>query len=194
MEKEKRVRDVMNPIEEYNTVDVNAHLCDALSILKQNHEKVKSCSIGHFHKTVFVTDKSKNIIGKVSMYDLIRGLVPETAKKPALRAYRAILSSRMEEVADEVGEIQERFKWLDSTFVGLVKEQVDKKIGDIMGHVQPILKEDDTINWAVYTMFRAHVREPLVVRDGKVVGVVNMMCILNQLLEVVGPECKVHWK
>jgi len=26
------VKDVMNPIEEYDTVDVDAHLCDALAI------------------------------------------------------------------------------------------------------------------------------------------------------------------
>jgi hypothetical protein len=194
MEKEKRVKDIMNPIEEYNTVDVDAHLCDALAILKQNYEKNKSGTVGHFHKTVFVTDKSKNIIGKVSMFDLIRGLVPEPAKGPALRAYKSILSGRMEAVSEEVGEIQERFKWLDNTFMGLVKQEVGTKIKDAMGHVQPLLKEDDTINWAIYTMFRAHVREPLVVRDGKVVGVVNLMCILNQLLEIVGPECNVHWK
>jgi len=32
------VKEVMNPIEEYDTVDVDAHLCDALAILKRNHE------------------------------------------------------------------------------------------------------------------------------------------------------------
>ncbi|MDD2390923.1 MAG: CBS domain-containing protein [Desulfobacterales bacterium] len=194
MEKEKRVKDLMNPIEEYNTIDVNAHLCEALVILKQNYENNKTCKTGTFHKTIFVTDKKKEIIGKLSMYDLIRGLVPESAKKPAMRAYQAILSSRMEAVSDEVAEIQERYKWLDKSFMELVNQEVGTPIKDCMGRVQPILKEEDTINWAIYSMFRAHVREPLVVRNGKVVGVVNLYRILNQLLETVGPECNVNWK
>ncbi|MBN1932653.1 MAG: CBS domain-containing protein [Desulfobacterales bacterium] len=193
MENEKRVKDIMNPIEEYSTVDVEAHLCEALSILKKNHENIKSCAVGTFHKTIFVTDASKNIIGKLSMYDLIRGLVPESAKKPALRAYRAILSSRAEAVADEVGEIQKRFKWLDNTFFDLVKQEVNTKIKDCMSPVQAILKEEDTLNWAIYSMFRVNEREPLVVRDGKIVGVINLMNIFGELLDIVGPECNVNW-
>ena len=117
---EKTVKDIMNPIEEYDTVDVEAQLCDALAILKANHEKLKSGAIGKFHKTIFVTDASKKIVGKVSMYDLIRGMVPESAKKPELFSARAI-SSRALEVAEQIGEFQERFRWLGSTFFELVK-------------------------------------------------------------------------
>ena len=193
MENEKRVKDIMNPIEEYSTVDVEAHLCEALSILKKNHESIKSCTVGTFHKTLFITDASKNIIGKLSMYDIIRGLVPESAKKPALRAYRALLSSRAEAVADEVGEIQKRFKWLDNTFFDLVKQEVNTKIKDCMSPIQPVLKEEDTLNWAIYTMFRVNEREPLVLRDGKIVGVINLMNIFSELLDIVGPECNVNW-
>jgi len=194
MENEKRIKDIMNPIEEYDTVDVNAHLCEALTILKKNYENVKTCATGTFHKTMFVTDENKEIVGKLSMYDLIRGLVPEAAKKPAMRAYQAILSSRMEAVSNEVAEIQERYKWLDKSFLELVKQEVHTPIKVCMGQVQPILKENDTLNWAIYTMFRARVREPLVLREGKVVGVVNLYRILSELLEIVGPECDINWK
>jgi hypothetical protein len=42
-------------------------------------------------------------------------------------------------------------------------------------------------------LFKDGVRQQLVVRDGEIVGVVNLMVVLNELLETVGPECGVTW-
>ena len=195
MGEEKKVKEIMNAIEEYDTVDVDAQLCDALAILKRNHEKLKAGGAGKFHKTIFVTDASKKIIGKVSMYDLIRGLVPERAKKIAVsRAFYSLLSSRAVEVADEVGTIQEEFQWLRSTFVDLVKQEAHKKVKDIMSPAYALLKEDDTMNKAIFILFKGNVRQQLIERDGKIIGVINLMVLLNEFLETVGPECYVEWE
>ena len=195
MEEEKKVKDIMNAIEEYDTVEVDAQLCDALAILKRNHEKLKASGAVKFHKTIFVTDASKKIIGKVSIYDLIRGLVPERAKKIEVsRAFYSILSSRAVEVADDVGRIQEGFQWLRSTFVDLVKQEAHKKVKDIMSPIYALLREDDTMNKAIFILFKGGVRQQLVERDGKIVGVINLMVLLNEFLETVGPECYVEWE
>ena len=45
MREEKRVKDIMVPIEEYDKVDVEAQLSDALAILKKNHENLKAGTI-----------------------------------------------------------------------------------------------------------------------------------------------------
>jgi CBS domain containing-hemolysin-like protein len=194
MTKEILAKDIMVPIEEYDKISSEDELCDVLSILKRNYENTKA-GAGSFHKTLFVTDKSGKIIGKLSMYDLIRGLVPETAKKPNLkRHFTSKLSSRALEVSDEVGEFQEQFKWLHSSFLDLVKQEANKKVKDIMSPVYPSLKEKDTINHVIYRMFRENARQQLVVRDGNIVGVVNLMVIFSELLETVGPECYVNWQ
>ncbi|MDY6953658.1 MAG: CBS domain-containing protein [Thermodesulfobacteriota bacterium] len=185
------VKDIMNPIEEYDTVDVGTPLCDAFAILKGNYEGAKKG--GTYHKTLFVTEGSKGIVGKITMYDLIRGLVPENAKRPEVFSARAI-SSRALEVAEQVGEFQERFKWLQSSFMELVKQEAHKKVGEIMSQVHPLLKEDDPMNLAIYILFKKGVRQQLVERDGKVVGVINLMVLLNEFLETVGPECYVEWE
>lgn len=190
MQEEKRVKDIMNAIEEYDKVDAEAQLSDVLSILKKNHEKLKAGTIGSFHKTLFVTDASKKIIGKLSMYDLTRGLVPESAKKAEIFSARAI-SSRVLEVAEEVGEFQEHFKWLHNSFCDLLKQEANKKVKDIMSPVHPVLRENDSMNQAIFVLFKDGVRQQLVVRDGEIVGVVNLMIVLDELLETVGPECGV---
>ena len=191
MGEEKRVKDIMKPIEEFDTVNVDDKMCDALAILKKNHES--TVQGGTYHKTLFVTDASNKIVGKLTMYDLIRGLVPDKSKKPELFSARAV-SSRALEVAGQVGEFQEHFQWLHSTFVELVKQESHKRVGDIMSEAHPLLKEDDKMNLSIYVLFKEGVRQQLVERDGKIVGVINLMVLFNEFMETVGPECYVEWE
>jgi len=187
MENEKRVKDIMSHIEEYDKVDMETNLCHALTILEENYEKIKAGVPGTFHKTLFAIDASKKIVGKLSIYDLIRGLVPEPAKEIEVsRAFYSVLSSRALEVADEVGRFQEGFEWLHRTFYDLVKKECNKKVRDVMSPVHPLLKEEDSINKAIYVMFRENIRQPIVTREGEIVGVVNMMDIFPVLLEIGG--------
>jgi CBS domain-containing protein len=191
---EKRIKDIMTPIEEYEKIGVDDALCSALAILKGHYEKKKTDPNDKFHKTLFVTDDSGNIIGKINMFDIIKGLIPEGVKKPEMsRAIFSMFSSKVEGVADTVGDLQKKFKWLNSTFLELVKQVAHKKIGDIMSPVYLVLGEDDTINSAVFIMFKENIRQPLVVKEGKTVGVVDLMAIFSELLEIAGPECYVHF-
>jgi len=195
MADEKRVKDIMAPIEDYDKVDIESQLCDVLSILKRNYENIKARGKGSFHKTLFVTDAENNIVGKLSMYDLIRGLVPEPAKAPEVsKAYHKMLSSRAMAVAGEVSDFQEHYKWLKSSFTELVKQEAHKKVKDLMKPINPsVLREEDRVNEAIYVMFKEEVRQQLIQREGKIVGVVNLNVIFSELLEIIGPECQVFW-
>jgi CBS domain-containing protein len=186
----KMVKDIMCPIEEYEFVDVETPFCDVLALLKTNHEKVQAETKGVFHKTMFVKDESGKIVGKLSVYDLVKGLVPEPAKKPSIsRSFYSVLSSRALEVADEVHDMQKRFAWLHSTFSELIRQESRKRVKDIMSPVHPLLVEGDSINKAIYVMFKEEIRQPLVTRDGKIVGVVRLFEIFSELLEIAGDEC-----
>jgi len=191
---EKKVKEVMVPIDEYHKIDQETELRDALSIMKKDYEDMKAGKTSNFHKTLFVTDANGKIVGKLSMYDLVKGLVPEVAKKPELsRLYYSVLSSRAMEVADEVRDFQERFQWLHHGFEELIKQECGKKVREIMSPVHPVLREDDTINQAIYAIFKENVRQPLVVRDGEIIGLVDFIHIFDELMEIVGPECGVDW-
>ena len=187
--KEKRIKDVMCHIDEYNKVDSETRLCVAIAVLRENYEMIKANVPGTYHKTMFVTDTSKKIIGKLSIFDLIRGLVPEPAKKPEIsRALYSVMSSRALSVADEIGKFQESFQWLNTSFSELVHQECQKRVKEIMSPVHPLLKEEDTINKAIYIMFRENIRQPVVIRDEKIVGVVNIMDVFPVLLEISGDE------
>ncbi|NLI31533.1 MAG: CBS domain-containing protein [Deltaproteobacteria bacterium] len=190
MAAKKTVKEIMSVIEEYNLVLEDDRLCEALRIIRENHKKIQACEIGNFHKTLFVKNSAGDIVGKLSIYDLIRGLVPESVKKEgAAKPYYRSISTKAAEVADEISEIQARFQWLDSSFFELVQKESQKKVRDVMSPIHPLLKEDDTINRAIYLMFKENTRQPLVVREGKIVGVVTLMDIFPELLEIAGDEC-----
>ena len=186
MAQEKTVKDIMIPFEEYNKVEVNAKLGDVLRILKENWER--SCKTSDtFHKTLFVKFGDGKIAGKLSMYDLIRGLVPEPAKSPELsKAYHSMLSSRSLEVLDEVGEVQEHFRWLHNPFSELVKQESHKLVGDIMKPIRKsVLRLDDKMTEAIYVMFKEDVRQQIIYEKEKIVGVVNLNVLFSQILDSV---------
>jgi predicted transcriptional regulator len=191
----KKVEDIMAPIENYNKVNINAQFCDAMSILKGNHERVKAGEQGDFHKTLLVVDDEGNIVGKLSMFDLIRGLVPEPAKAPEVsKAYNAMRSGRARDVAAQVGDAQEHFKWLSSSFSDLIKQEAHKKVKDVMSPLpESSLKAEDKVTHGIYTLIKDNVRQQFVRSEGKIVGVVNLNVIFNELLEVASPECHINW-
>lgn len=190
MKPERKVKDVMSPIEEYLTVDQNAPLCDAVALLRMNFEKMQKGEGGKFHKTLMVLDGGGEIVGKLTVFDLIRGLVPHKAKEQAVsKAFYRILSERSLAVAEEVDRLRERFDWLEKSFSQLVREETHKKIGEVMSMVHPVLEEEDTLNKAVYVMFKDNIRQPMVVREGKIVGVISIMDIFPVLLEIAGESC-----
>jgi CBS domain-containing protein len=187
---EKKVKDIMVPIANYVKIDAEAPLCEALQHLKRYDEGKKTGAGDPGHKTLIVTDAPGTIVGKLSLYDLVRGLVPEPAKEISLsRKFSSLVSSRALEVADEVGEMQKRFAWLHSTFQDLVKNEAHKKIKDVMSPLHPLLEEDDPINKAIFIMFKENIRQPMVTRSGEIVGVINLMTIFPELLHIADDEC-----
>jgi CBS-domain-containing membrane protein len=191
----KKVKEIMAPIEDYDRVSIDAQLCDAMSILKRNYEQVKAGKQGNYHKTLLVVDAEDSIVGKLSMYDLIRGLVPEPAKTPEVsKAYNAMRSGRERDVSAEVADFQEHFKWLSSSFLELIKQEAHKNVRDIMTPiVKSSLTPEDKVTHGVYTLFKDDVRQQFVQEDGKIVGVVNLNVIFSELLEVASPECHINW-
>jgi predicted transcriptional regulator len=190
MAETKTVKDIMSPIEDYDMVQEDDRICEALRIIRDNYQKIEARQPGNFHKTLFVKSAEGDIVGKLSIYDLIRGLVPESVRTAGTAKERhRTISAKEAEAAEEIAEIQERFQWLDTNFFELVQKESQRKVRDVMSPVHPLLKEDDTINKSIYVMFRENIRQPLVDRDGKIVGVVALMDIFPELLEIAGDVC-----
>lgn len=186
----RKVKDIMCHLNEYEMVDAEAPLCEFLGRLKESFEQFKAGKRSHFHKTMLVTGPDGKVIGKLSSYDFIKGLVPEPAQKKELsRAFYSLVSSRALEVADQVHEFQKSFQWLHNSFSDLVKQESHKKAKDIMAPALALLNEDDTINKAIHVMFTENVRQPFVKRGDEIIGVLRLLDVFNELVDIAGDEC-----
>ena len=58
MEDTKQVKDILIPIEQYETVSEEALLCDVLAILKKKCESIKTHGERQFHTPIFAVDSS----------------------------------------------------------------------------------------------------------------------------------------
>ena len=77
--KEKFVRDLMVPLEEYATVPEEATLYEAVLTLERAQKEyleVRKKSI-YPHRGILVLDSKNRVIGKISQVDVIKGLEPK---------------------------------------------------------------------------------------------------------------------
>ena len=66
--KDKRVKDLMIPVSEYGTIDIEANLYEAALALDKARKAYEQGT--HPHRILLITDESGEIIGKISQLDL----------------------------------------------------------------------------------------------------------------------------
>ncbi|MFC1523537.1 CBS domain-containing protein [Thermodesulfobacteriota bacterium] len=177
MRNHTRVKDLMVPIQKYDTVDVRDKVGEVLNRFYML-ENISADNTYVMDRTVFVVDESKKIIGKLSGYQLLRGLVPEfSAEVDKIRR-----GLRQMHIA--TAQFLERCTWMKSELTDLVEQETHKSIEEIMSPAHPSLKEDDSINLAIFIMFNEKKRQLLVEQNKEVVGVISLTNIFSEFLNI----------
>lgn len=73
--KNKTVEMLMVPLEEYATVSEEADLCEAIHALEDAQKAFDP--VKHKHRAILVLDKDRNVVGKISMFDILMALEPK---------------------------------------------------------------------------------------------------------------------
>jgi CBS domain-containing protein len=72
------VKELMVPLEEYATVSQEATLYEAVLALEE--AQIAFDPSRHKHRAILVLDKSKKVVGKISMFDILIALEPKYGK------------------------------------------------------------------------------------------------------------------
>ncbi|MBI4774598.1 MAG: response regulator [Deltaproteobacteria bacterium] len=157
---EKRARDIMIPLEDYTTLDPEATIQDAILKLKRSFEELLTTSrlMTSGHRSLLVLDKRGELIGILSIMDLLAALRPSylSAPKPSL--------------ADSM---QYSHMFWSGLFTSQVKQLAKKRIGEIMSPPPPAIDEDTNLMEITDLLYTEQSRRLVVTRQGKVVGVVR---------------------
>lgn len=157
---EKRVQDIMIPIEEYTTIRENGTVKEAIEKLKESFAcKISTTRIMETgHRSILVFDDMGKVQGILSILDLIRAIMP------------AYLSAPRPSTADS---IQYSPMFWRGMFTREIQKLAKMRIGEVMSPAPLTIDAQANLMEAAYVMHAEKERRLVVVRGEKVIGVIR---------------------
>jgi len=168
---EKKVVDIMIPLEAYTTIDTESTVREGIEKLKKSFESFTTTSkvMETGHRSILVFDRTGGLAGILSILDLIAAIRP------------AYLSAPKPSMADS---LQYSPMFWTGLFTSQAKALMNKKIGDIMSDPPPSVDEETNLMEAADMMYTTRARRLGVTRKGKVVGVVREQEIFFEIARI----------
>lgn len=179
--KDKLVKDLMVPLSEYATVSTGATLFDVIVALKKAQEEFDQTR--HKHRAVLVFDKDKNVIGKVSQFDILRALEPKydemltTPKKSFHLGFTRQFQKSM----------LEQLRLWDGPMENICKKAVEKKVDDFMYKPEDseYIEEDAKMDIAIHQLVIGGLQSLLVGKDKKITGILRLTDVFEFICDAV---------
>jgi len=169
---EKKARDIMIHIGDYTTVTVDNTVREAMKKLMNSFRSLVSSSriMETGHRSLLVFDQNKELVGVLSILDLIRAVRPSylSAPKPSM--------------ADSM---QYSSMFWSGLFTSQTKGIADKKVGDIMSESPPGVDEDSNLMEVADLLCRDKLRQVVVTSKGRVIGVVREQEIFFEMANII---------
>lgn len=173
-----KVKEIMVPIEEYATVDQNATLYEALLALeeaqrKQNLDRYK-------HRAVLVYDENREIVGKVSQLDLIKGLERGYAKVEELE--RSSFSGYSKNFLQSLAE---KHNLWSEPMRDICRKGVKIKTKDIMYKPKEgeFVQSEAFLDEAIHLLVMGRHQSLLVTTGGKITGILRLTDVFKQICD-----------
>jgi CBS domain-containing protein len=169
MSSSKTVKDIMVDVFDFPHIPYWFTLRQAIGIVKKSLLGGERC---HHPLALLVFDEKYNLLGTVSLKDILRGLEPSFLKP-----------TRKAQVPDE-DESGLALIW-DTLFDKGAKEMAERPIGEVMVPAKLFVKPEDPVTKAAYLMVHYDLALLPVLENKKFVGVVRMIEIFTNLSDAV---------
>jgi len=169
---EKKAGDIMIPIEEYTTIQASATISEGIAALKRSFENAVSTSriMETGHRSIMVFDQEENLVGILSILDLIQAIRP------------AYLSAPKPSMADSM---QYSTMFWSGLFTTQTKTLVKKRIEDVMSEAPLSVHEDTNLMEVANLLYTEKRRRMAVTRNDKVVGVVREQELFFEMARIL---------
>jgi len=161
----KKVKDLMIPLEDYPHIPYWFTLRQAMAIVREAAIKFE----GSFEpRAVLVFDEKYQLMGLLTLRDIIKGLEPKFAKDAGLIKADPSLAVLMGDM-----------------FGPGMKEASQKPVSEVMSSIQVTVNGEDPITKALFLMIQENVGMMPVLLDKKIVGMVRMNELFKEISAVV---------
>jgi len=165
MPNEKKVEDLMIPLEDYPHIPYWFSLRQAMAIVREAAIKFE----GSFEpRAVLVFDEKYQLMGILTLRDIIKGLEPRFLHETALVKADPSLTVMM-------GDL----------FGPGLKEASQKPVSEVMSPIKVTIQGSDPIAKAIFLMIKEGVGMMPVIQDNKVAGMIRLSDLFKEISDLV---------
>ena len=165
MTNEKMVKELMIPLEDYPHIPYWFTLRQAMAIVREAAVKFE----GQFEpRAVLVFDEKYQLMGILTLRDIITGLEPKFLQETSLIKTDPSLTVLM-------GDF----------FGSKMQEQSHRAVSEVMGPIKFTVNAADAIAKPVYLMIKENVGLIPVMSDGKVAGILRLSDLFGEISKIV---------
>ena len=178
--KTKLVKDLMVPLSEYATVPQEATLSDAVMTLKESQAKFDQTK--YPHRAVLVFDENNDIVGKLSMLSVLRGLEPKYDEMLSDKGHMHVGFTRKYQKI-----MIEQLQLWESPLTRICEKAAQLKVKTFMDTLQEgeYIESDATMDEAIHQLVIGWNQSLLVTEDKKVVGILRLTDVFDVVSEAV---------
>ena len=165
MSETKKVKELMIPLEDYPHIPYWFTLRQAIAIVREAAIKFE----GSFEpRAVLVFDEKYQLMGILTLRDIIKGLEPRFMHETAMVKADPNLTVLM-------GDI----------FGPGMREASQKPVSEVMSPIKVTIQGNDPLAKAIFMMIQENVGMMPVVQDGKVTGMVRLSDLFKEISDMV---------
>lgn len=165
MTNEKKVKDVMIPLEDYPHIPYWFSLRQAMAIVRE--EAIEFENTFEFRE-VLVFDEKYQLMGILTLRDIIKGLEPRFLHETALvKADPSLIIL--------IGDL----------FGPGLKEAAQKLVSEVIHPIKVTIQSNDPIAKAIFLMIKEDVDMMPVIQDSKVAGMIRLSDLFGEISKIV---------
>jgi len=171
---EPSVKDIMVPFSSFSKVHESSTVDEAVRVLYSSFEQpVTSTTVAEtLHRSILVLDDRENIVGLLSITDILRGLQP---------AYARLLKESL--------TVQSALRIEAPGFFGLftiMARDLDRiEVSKLMSEAPPVVDSGECLMAAANKMLSLNVRRMLVTQNSKPVGVIRELDLYFEIVRII---------
>jgi len=178
--KSMKVKELMVPLAEYATVSQEATLSEAVMALKEAQRNVDRDR--DKHRAVLVLDDKGGVVGKLSQWDVIKGIEPKYDSIKELKD-----TSRYGFSPDFIRSMLDQYGLWRKPLDHLCRKAAEQKVKEMMvtPHENEYIREDASLDEAIHQLVIGRHQSLLVTRGEGIVGILRLSDVFKQICDKV---------
>ncbi|MDI6801903.1 MAG: CBS domain-containing protein [Thermodesulfovibrionales bacterium] len=168
MQSDKKVGQLFVAISDYPHINENGFVKDAFQILRKNFQEGKG------YRRILVLDGENRLKGLLGVADLVKAAAPGFLKASKPDAFQGL----------QIDYPALSLIWQE-LFSEKCKEETKKPVKEAMQKIGATVSMDDPVAKAAYVMITANTPVLPVMDAGKVVGVIRLQDVFNEIADVI---------